>query len=77
MPLTISSNADVSQIKAVLVPPERNPPSTIYLRLRHPQSKPIQSLTLNGQKHDRFDVAKEWIVLPGTLTGVQEVLARF
>ena len=75
--LTISSNADGSQIKAVLTPPERNPPSTIYLRLRHPQGKPIQSLTLNGQKHDRVDIDKEWIVLPGTLTGVQEVLARF
>jgi hypothetical protein len=77
MSLTISSNADESQIKAVLVPPERNRPKSIYVRLRHPQGKPIQGVTLNGTKHDRFDVDKEWIILPGTLTGVQEVLARY
>ena len=77
MSLTISSNADGSQIKAVLVPPERNRPKSIYVRLRHPQGKPIQGVTLNGTKHDRFDVDKEWIILPGTLTGVQEVLARY
>ena len=77
MSLQISSAADGRQIKAVLTPPERNPPKTIYLRLRHPEAKPIQSVTLGGKKHDQFDVDKEWIVLPGGVTGVQEVVARY
>jgi hypothetical protein len=45
--------------------------------LRHPQGKPIQSVTVNGKKHERYDVDKDWIILPGTLGGVQEVLARY
>jgi hypothetical protein len=75
--LRISCDADHSQIHAVLTPPERNPPSKIYLRLRHPQGKPIQSVTLNGKNYDQFDADKEWIVLPGSLAGVQEVTARY
>lgn len=75
--LRIRSQADHGQITASLTPPERNPPKTIYLRLRHPQGKPIQSVTLNGLPYDRFDVKKEWILLPGLLKGVQEVAARY
>jgi hypothetical protein len=59
------------------VPPRRNPPKTIYLRLRHPLEKSIQIVTVNGRKYDRFDVAKEWIVLPGNLEGAQEIVVRY
>jgi hypothetical protein len=75
--LRLRSQADGGQITAVLVPPERNRPHSIYLRLRHPQGKPIRSVTLNGASYDRFDAQKEWIVLPGTLQGTQEVVARY
>jgi hypothetical protein len=75
--LRLRSQADGGQITAVLVPPERNRPHSIYLRLRHPQGKPIRSVTLNGANYDRFDAQKEWIVLPGTLRGTQEVVARY
>jgi hypothetical protein len=45
--------------------------------LRHPEAKPIRSVTLNGQSYDRFDKAKEWILLPGDLQGSQEVTAQY
>ncbi len=77
MSLRLQFQADRGQITAVIVPPERNRPQTIYLRLRHPDAKPIRSVTLNGANYDHFDVKKEWIVLPGALQGTQEVVARY
>ena len=74
--LRINANADASEIRAVLTPPVRNPPRNIYLRLRHPGAKPIQSVTLNGQSH-AFDARKEWVILPGKLDGEQKVVARY
>jgi hypothetical protein len=75
--LRITSKARDGEIRATLVPPERNPPQRIYLRLRHPQAKPIRAVTLNGREYGRFDTRREWIVLPGTLKGIQEVVARY
>jgi len=75
--LRIESQVDRGQITTTLDPPQRNRPKAIYLRLRHPQAKSIQSVTLNGKKFDRFDAKQEWIVLPGTLEGLQKVVARY
>ena len=60
-----------------LTPPARNPPKRIFLRLRHPDAKPIRSVTLNGEPYDRFDPQKEWIILPGGEKGLLEVVARY
>jgi hypothetical protein len=73
----IASRADQGEIHATLTPPRRNPPKTIYLRIRHPQAKPIRSVTVNGKDYDKFDAEKEWIVLPGDVRGPQEVVARY
>jgi hypothetical protein len=75
--LRIVSQVDTNEIRVVLTPPTRNPPKNIYLRLRHPQEKFIQQVILNGRSYLQFDPQKEWIVLPGTLQGVQEVVARY
>ena len=77
--LSLQYDSEVAQgtIKVVLDPPVRNPPRAIYLRIRHPQAKPLQSVLLNGQACDRLDREKEWIVLPGTLQGRQEIVARY
>jgi hypothetical protein len=77
MSLEITSHVGGGTIHARLMPPERNRPKTIYLRLRHPEGKPIRSVTLNGRKYDRFDAGKEWIVLPGDLQAVQDVVASY
>ncbi|MBI4581917.1 MAG: hypothetical protein HY718_19625, partial [Planctomycetes bacterium] len=77
MSLRITSQVNEGKIKASVNPPERNRPKTIYVRLRHPKSKPIQSVTLNGQKYDQFDPKKEWIILPGTVSGPQELVASY
>ena len=75
--LKMIPNADASEIKVILVPPQRNAPKTIYLRLRHPQEKRIESVTLNGNRYENFDADKEWVVLPGNLQGSQEVVVHY
>ncbi|MBP7051792.1 MAG: hypothetical protein KBE65_12325 [Phycisphaerae bacterium] len=64
-------------VKVTLDPPARNEPRMIYLRIRHPQDKPLLSVLLNGKPYDRIDREKEWIILPGTLRGPQEIAARY
>jgi hypothetical protein len=58
-------------------PPKRNPPKTIYLRLRHPEKKPIKSVVVNGQPYDKIDVQNEWIVLPGDLKSHQTIMVAY
>jgi hypothetical protein len=36
-------------------------PETLYLRIRHPNEKPIRSVTVNGQNWTDFDREKEWV----------------
>lgn len=58
-------------------PPRRNPPQKIYLRLRHPEEKPMKNVTINGSPYDKIDIQKEWIVLPGDLTGHQTITVSY
>ncbi len=58
-------------------PPKRNPPKTIFLRLRHPERKPIKSVVVNGKPYDKFDVRKEWIVLPGDVDSHQTIAVAY
>ncbi|MEN6425200.1 MAG: hypothetical protein ABFE13_07545, partial [Phycisphaerales bacterium] len=64
-------------VRVTLDPPTRDEPGTIYLRIRHPQGKPLQSVLLNGKAYGEFDREKEWIALPGTVEGRQEIIARY
>ncbi len=74
--LKITAQED-GRIKAVVTPPQRNRPRNIYVRIRQPDSKPIKSVKLNNADYDKFDAAKEWIILPGTVEGTQEIVARY
>ena len=73
----MTSNVDGGEIRATVTPPTRNRPKTIYVRLRHPESKPMKSVTVNGRVWERLDPKKEWVVLPGDVQGVQVVVARY
>ncbi|MCX6909752.1 MAG: hypothetical protein NTY01_17160 [Verrucomicrobia bacterium] len=48
-------------IEARIVPPKRSAPEAIVLRLRHPDGKPMRSVTVNGKAHTDFDPVKETI----------------
>jgi len=63
----IVSRVDEGQITATVEMPSRTPPQAVMLRFRHPQAKPIKSVTLNGQDWPEFNRDKEVI----RVTGVQ------
>lgn len=72
----IVSQADKGRITATVEIPSRKPPQTVMLRLRHPQAKPIQSVTLNGQNWRKFDTAREVILVSG-VQGQASVVANY
>jgi hypothetical protein len=72
----IVSDVANGRISADVEMPTRNPPESVILRFRHPQSTPIRSVTVNGQLWTRFDRNKETIEWGG-LTGKVSVVAMY
>jgi hypothetical protein len=51
----ITSRLAQGFIETRVEPPTRERPRQIVLRLRHPEGKPVQSVTVNGKRHSAFD----------------------
>ena len=60
---TITSRAANGEIEAVVQLPEKCTATKVVLRLRHPDGKPIRSVTVQGKPHKDFDPKKETITL--------------
>jgi hypothetical protein len=63
----IVSHVDGGRITATVETPSRKRPQAVMLRFRHPQARPIKSVTVNGQDWREFNTDKEVI----RVTGVQ------
>lgn len=61
----VVSDVDHDKITAGIDMPARNPPRTVFLRLRHPARKPIKNVTVDGKPWKHFDRQKEIIELAG------------
>jgi hypothetical protein len=59
----IVSDVDHGRIAATVEMPSRTPPQIVLVRFRHPQGKPITSVTVNGQTWSDFVPAKEVVRL--------------
>jgi len=73
----VTSRTDRGRIEALIKPPKRSPCGTIRLRLRHPEGKPIRSVTINGKPHDNFDREGEWIILPKNAKDDLKIVASY
>ncbi|MGA2500999.1 MAG: hypothetical protein ABSH20_24955, partial [Tepidisphaeraceae bacterium] len=64
-PLAYEIVSDVAngRITASITMPSHTPPQAVLLRLRHPQTTPIKSVTVNGQAWSDFDPAREIVRL--------------
>ncbi len=62
----VISHAAKGGIHAEVLPPSRRPPKELWLRIRHPQGKPIRAVQINGKPWVRFDASKELVLLPTT-----------
>jgi len=72
----IVSDAANGSITATVRVPDRRPPKSVLVRLRHPQAAPIRSVAVNGETWDRFDPRREVIELTG-VAGEVVVKARY
>jgi hypothetical protein len=70
------SDVDHGRIHATVHIPDRKPPESVLLRLRHPQASALQSVTVDGRPWSRFDPDREVIHLSG-LAGRVAVVAAY
>jgi hypothetical protein len=75
--LGIESQAASGKILAHLKLTDGRKPRTVLLRLRHPDEKPIRSVTVNGQDWTDFDSSKEWIRIPNPGGGEYSIVATY
>lgn len=62
--LRIESAAATGRITAAVEFAGKRRPSTVFIRMRHPDKKPMRSVTVNGAAWADFDIAKEWVRIP-------------
>jgi len=52
-------------------------PKTLLVRLRHPDKKPIRSVTVNGAEWKDFDPQREWVRIPQPARSPCEIVCWF
>ena len=62
MDLSLVSEAAQGKITATIKFAGAERPERMFVRFRHPQEKPIRSVTVNGRKWKKFDPKKEWVL---------------
>ena len=75
--LHIESRTDSGSITAAIEMPGNARPRAVLLRLRHPQAKPIRTITVNGRPWMNFDVRKEWVRIPNPARQKYTVTASY
>jgi hypothetical protein len=71
------SRSGAGEIEARISTPRRKAPAAILVRLRHPQAKPIRSVTVNGRTWTDFDAAKEWVRIANPVAESYRVVTRY
>jgi hypothetical protein len=75
--MTVQSRAAEGHIDAEIVMPDRQRPQVLLVRLRHPDGKPLRSVTLNGKDWRDFDAAKEWVRIQRPLAPRYSLSAKY
>jgi hypothetical protein len=74
---TVKSQAASGSLVATVDMPKRRPPEKLFVRFRHPEAKPIRSVTVNEQKWTGFDPGKEWVVIEKPLPEQYTIVAHY
>jgi hypothetical protein len=75
--MTVESHAGTGSLTASIERPQRQPLNRLIVRFRHPEAKPMRSVTVNGQDWTRFDVQKEWVVIEKPAEQRYVIVARY
>lgn len=73
----IRSEAASGRITAAVEMPDRTNPKVLIVRLRHPQSKLIRSISINGKSWSGFDTSKEWVRIESPDQRRYVIVARY
>jgi len=76
MSVVVIPHSDKDHIEMQIEPPRRNAPKRVYARFRHPQSRPIVRVEVNGKRWSDFDSASEQVRL-GRLAGPTRIVACY
>jgi hypothetical protein len=74
---TIDSHVSSGRLKAGVLLPAAPFPASVKLRLRAPDGKRLQSVTLNGRAWTAFDAAEESVTLPTKMSGKVAIAANY
>ncbi len=75
--LTVDSHTGSGTLTAGIETPKRVPMKRLIVRFRHPETKPIRSVTVNGRDWTGFDVQKEWVVIDKPVESKYVIEARY
>jgi hypothetical protein len=75
--MTVDSHAASGSLTAEIETPRRLPMKRLIVRFRHPEAKPMRSVTVNGQNWTGFDVQKEWVVIEKPAEPCYVIVARY
>ncbi|MBM3474262.1 MAG: hypothetical protein FJX75_13415 [Armatimonadetes bacterium] len=67
---SIRSHVGEGFIEARVDPPKRAQPKAIVLRVRHPEGRPMRSVTVDGKPHADFDAKRECVRLSPTTDAI-------
>jgi len=71
------SHAASGTLTARIEMPQRHLPKSLIVRFRHPDAKPIRSVTVNGQDWSGLDTQKEWVVIENPAGERYEIVTRY
>jgi len=75
--ISVEGKAGSSQLAAQIKMPNRRSPKELVVRFRHPQNKPMRSVSVNGQDWANYDIQKEWVVIPKPGRERYSIIARY
>jgi hypothetical protein len=75
--LQMESQAHSGKILATVEFEGNNRPQLLLIRFRHPDEKPMRSITVDGQDWKDFDSSKEWVVIRNPSRSRYSVVAGY
>ena len=73
----IQSRSNSGSIEATVQLESERSGTTVLLRLRHPEEKPLRSVTINGKVWHDFDAHEEWVKIPNVGRESYSIIATY
>lgn len=73
----VKSFAASGTIEVAVTVPQRQRPSALVVRLRHPSEKKLRAVSINGRPWTEFDPAQEWIRIPSPAENQYSIVAQY